>query len=117
MINRPGGALQHEADCTDWDGIARRREFRDLLGLKKTFIVPAFVIFLVHLFALVILVGYFPELASTRVIGTVTLAYLFALSQFVVGWVIAGLYLLAAEKFDAVTRDLLTQIDNRREGR
>jgi len=75
------------------------------------------VIFLLHFFALVILVGYFPELASTRVIGTVTLAYLFALSQFVVGWVIAGLYLLAAEKFDAVTRDLLTQIDNRREDR
>lgn len=117
MIDRPAGAPPRQAEHPDWNSIAGRREFQDLVGLKKTFIVPAFVIFLVHLFALVILVGYFPGLASTRVIGTVTVAYLFALSQFVVGWVIAGLYLLAAEKFDAVTRDLLTLIDNLREGR
>src|SRR5215467_1482376 len=81
MTDKPAGALPTQADHTDWDSIARRREFNDLVGLKKTFIIPAFVIFLVHLFALMILVGYFPELASTRVIGTVTLAYLFALSQ------------------------------------
>jgi uncharacterized membrane protein (DUF485 family) len=57
------------------------------------------------------LVGYAPKFASTRVIGAVTIAYLFALSQFLVGWVIAALYLLAAAKFDALTADILAQDD------
>lgn len=103
--------FEHKRDHGEWDRIAESREFRDLIAMKKTFIIPAFIVFLVHFFALAVLVGYAPRLASTRVIGTVNVAYLFALSQFVVGWVIAVLYLLAATKFDALTKDLLAQID------
>lgn len=106
-----------ERDQKEWDRIADTREFQDLISLKKTFIVPAFIIFLVHFFALAVLVGYLPQLASTRVIGTLNVAYLFALSQFVVGWVIAALYLLAATRFDALTKDLLAQIDKKLEDR
>jgi len=95
----------------DYAAIAASKPFRHLLGVKKTFIIPAFLIFLVHYFALAVLVGYAPKLASTRVIGTVTIGYLFALSQFFVGWVIAALYLLAASKFDALTTDILSQED------
>jgi uncharacterized membrane protein (DUF485 family) len=54
---------------------------------------------------------------SNRVFGTVTLAYLFALSQFVVGWVIAGLYLKASGKFDRLIRDLLARTDGPEGGR
>ena len=93
-----------------WDRIAASEQFHDLVQIKKTFIVPAFVFFLVYYFALAVLVGYAPKLASTRVIGTVTVAYLFALSQFAVGWIIAGLYLLASAKFDAVTKDILASV-------
>ena len=101
--------VERKRDQGEWDRIAESREFKDLIAIKKTFIVPAFVFFLVHFFALTVLVGYAPRLASTRVIGMVNIAYLFALSQFVVGWVVAGLYLLAAKKFDALTKDLLAQ--------
>lgn len=92
---------------TEWDRIAASEEFHDLLAVKKMFIVPAFIFFFVYYFALAALVGYAPALASTRVVGTVTVAYLFALSQFVVGWIIAGLYLLASTRFDALTKDIL----------
>ena len=95
----------------DYFAIAASKPFRHLLAIKRTFIIPAFLIFLLYYFALAVLVGYAPKLASTRVIGTVTLAYLFALSQFVVGWIIAALYLLAASKFDALTADILGQRD------
>jgi uncharacterized membrane protein (DUF485 family) len=95
----------------DYAAIAASKPFRHLLAVKKTFIIPAFLIFLVHYFALAVLVGYAPKFASTRVIGTVTVAYLFALSQFLVGWIIAALYLLAAAKFDALTADILAQND------
>jgi uncharacterized membrane protein (DUF485 family) len=54
---------------------------------------------------------------SRRVIGTVNLAYLFALSQFVVGWTIAWLYLKAASKFDALTKDILANVDGQQRGK
>ncbi len=96
---------------TDWDRIAASEQFKGLLAVKKMFIVPAFVFFFVYYFSLSVLVGYAPKLASTRVIGTVNVAYLFALSQFVMGWIIAGLYLLASSKFDRLTKDILARVD------
>jgi len=68
------------------------------------------VFFLVYYFGLALLVGYAPKLASTRVVGTVTVAYLFAISQFAVGWIIAGLYLLASTRFDALAKDILANV-------
>jgi uncharacterized membrane protein (DUF485 family) len=113
MSDTTGKGIERKRDQGEWGRIAESREFQDLIAIKKTFIVPAFIVFLVHFFALAVLVGYAPRLASTRVIGTVNIAYLFALSQFVVGWVVAGLYLLAAKRFDALTKDLLAQIHKR----
>ena len=88
------------AEQADWNRIADSEQFQDLLAIKRIFIVPALVFFLLYYFLLPILVGYAPKLMGTRVIGTVTLAYLFALSQFVMGWVIAWLYLRASARFD-----------------
>ncbi len=102
---------RHDLQKTDWSRIAASDGFRHLIAVKKVFIIPAFVFFVVYYFALPLLVGYAPRLMGMRVVGTVTLAYLFSLSQFVVGWVIAWLYLKAAEKFDALTKDILTEVD------
>ncbi len=117
MTNSVEDAPRQEPNRAEWDRIAASREFKDLIEMKKTFIVPAFVFFFVYYVGLAVLVGYAPKLASMRVIGTVNVAYLFALSQFVVGWVIAALYLLAAAKFDALTEHILTQVDKQQGGR
>ena len=90
-----------------WDRIAQSREFKDLMAAKKMFIVPAFVFFVVYYFALPVLVGYAPRFMSTEVIGRVNLAYLFALSQFFVAWLIAWLYVKAANKFDRLAEDIV----------
>ena len=110
MNNKAEDVPPQPSDQNQWDSIAGSEQFKDLLQIKRLFIVPAFVFFLVYYFALAVLVGYAPKLASTRVIGTVTVAYLFALSQFVVGWIIAGLYLLASTRFDALTKDILARV-------
>jgi len=110
MSHRAEDVPPQPSDQNQWDRIAGSEPFNDLLQLKKTFIVPAFIFFLVYYFALAVLVGYAPKLASTRVIGTITVAYLFALSQFVVGWIIAALYLLASTRFDALTKDILERV-------
>jgi uncharacterized membrane protein (DUF485 family) len=105
-MSRPPDTSQHP-DQAEWDRIANSRKFSELLAMKKKFIVPAFVFFLIYYLLLHLLVGYASKLMSTPVFGTVNLAYLFALSQFVVGWTIAWLYLRASARFDRLTKDIL----------
>jgi uncharacterized membrane protein (DUF485 family) len=99
--------------ATVWDRIAASQEFKDLMATKKTFIVPAFIFFVVYYFALPVLVGYAPHFMDIRVFGKVNLAYLFALSQFFVAWIIAGLYMKAADNFDRLAKDILDKTENR----
>ena len=49
--------------------------------------------------------------------GDVNLAYLFALSQFFVAWIIAGLYVRAANNFDRLAKDILDKAENANRGR
>ena len=104
---------------SDWDQIAASSEFRELLAAKSRFIVPATVFFIVYYFALPVLVGYAPKLMSEPVIGVLNWAYLFALSQFFMAWLIAFLYVRAANRFDRMGKDILSKLDtdHRKEGR
>ncbi len=81
---------------TVWDRVAGSRPFKDLMATKKSFVVPAFIFFLIYYFLLPVLVGYAPRFMSIKVWGDVNLAYLFALSQFFMAWMIAWLYVRAA---------------------
>jgi uncharacterized membrane protein (DUF485 family) len=105
---KPGQEAQSESS---WDRIAASREFKDLMVTKKTFIVPAFIFFVLYYFALPVLVGYAPQFMQIRVMGRVNLAYIFALSQFFVAWIIAGLYVKAANNFDRLANDILDKAD------
>jgi uncharacterized membrane protein (DUF485 family) len=98
---------------TEWDRIANSRQFQDLMATKKVFIVPAFVFFVVYYFALPVLVGYAPNFMATKVWGVVNIAYLFALSQFFVAWIIAGLYVKAANDFDRLSKDIIEDSGSR----
>jgi uncharacterized membrane protein (DUF485 family) len=103
---------KEERSQASWDEIAESNSFQDLMATKKTFIVPAFIFFILYYFALPVLVGYAPQFMSTRVIGPVNLAYLFALSQFFVAWIIAGLYVRAAANFDRLANDIVGKAEN-----
>jgi uncharacterized membrane protein (DUF485 family) len=105
---------QYQASKSTWDEIAASKEFRDLMATKKIFIVPAFIFFVVYYFALPVLVGYAPQFMSAK-IGNVNLAYLFALSQFFVAWIIAGLYVRAANGFDRLAKDILDKAESAEE--
>ena len=60
---------QYQASQSTWDKIADSKAFQDLMATKKTFIVPAFIFFVVYYFALPVLVGYAPQFMSTKVLG------------------------------------------------
>ena len=102
---------------TQWDRIAESQQFKDLMATKKVFIVPAFIFFVVYYFALPVLVGYAPTFMATKVFGNVNIAYLFALSQFFVAWIIAGLYVKAANDFDRLSRDIIEKAGDGRGGK
>jgi uncharacterized membrane protein (DUF485 family) len=96
-----------DRDVADWHRMAASGEFKQLLRAKRRFIVPATIFFIVYYFALPVLVGYARPFMETRVFGAVNVAYLFALSQFFVAWIIAVLYVRAAGKFDRMAADVI----------
>jgi uncharacterized membrane protein (DUF485 family) len=95
-----------ERGMINWEALAGSEKFRELLRAKRRFVVPAMLVFVVYYFALPVLVGYARPLMEKHVIGSVNLAYLFALSQFFMAWIVAGLYVRAANGFDKMAREL-----------
>src|SRR5580693_6278298 len=98
------------SNASIWNRVAQTDDFKKLLAAKKAFVLPATIFFILYYFALPVSVGYFPAFMHRKVWGPVNIAYLFALSQFLVAWLIAYLYVRAARKFDAygetVSKDL-----------
>ena len=103
--------VDEEADVIDWEKLAASARFRNLLKAKRRFIVPAMIFFIVYYFALPVLIGYARPFMETRVLGPVNLAYLFALSQFFMAWIIAALYVRAAARFDRMARHVISGED------
>jgi uncharacterized membrane protein (DUF485 family) len=97
-----------EADGIDWDRLAASERFRNLLKAKRRFIIPATIFFVVYYFALPVLIGYARPLMAKPVIGPLNWAYLFALSQFFVAWIIAALYVRAAARFDKMAAGVIS---------
>jgi uncharacterized membrane protein (DUF485 family) len=96
-----------EPDVVEWERLAGSERFRALLKAKRRFILPATVFFIVYYFALPVLIGYAPAFMEKTVFGPVNLAYLFALSQFFVAWIIAALYVRAAARFDKMAAGVI----------
>jgi uncharacterized membrane protein (DUF485 family) len=95
--------------AAEWDRIAQSPVYREMVAAKARFVAPATVLFLVYYFALPILVGYWPEMMSRPVIGVLNLAYLFALSQFFMTWLLAFLYMRVAARFDTMSDQIVRE--------
>ena len=96
-------------ETADWERLAATAEFKSLLAAKARFIVPATVFFIAYYFALPLLVGYAPALMAKKVFGVVNVAYLFALSQFFMAWILAWLYVRAAGRFDKLAASVIAK--------
>jgi uncharacterized membrane protein (DUF485 family) len=108
-LNDRGGSKEI-IESAEWERVAATDEFKSLIAAKRRFIAPAVIFFIVYYFALPALVGYAPGLMSRRVLGVINLAYLFALSQFFMAWIIAALYVRAAGRFDEMARKILHRL-------
>jgi len=83
-------------DEAHWEGLEETDEFRKLVSARWRFVAPATVFFLIYYFALPLSNGLFPNVMRTEIVGHINLAYVFALSQFVMAWVLAYFYIRQA---------------------
>lgn len=98
------------AEAAKWQEIENDSDFRELVAKKRSFIVPATIFFIIYYFALPVLVGYFPALMSRNVIGNINIAYLFALSQFFMAWILMAMYVKEARVFDALAEKIRAKV-------
>src|ERR1700737_660418 len=92
----PGGAAP--SDQVHWEGLEETPEFKELVRARWRFVAPATVFFLAYYFALPLSNGLFPNFMRTEIIGRINLAYLFALSEFVMAWLLAFFYIRQATR-------------------
>ena len=118
-LGRSGEKPAHEktasedGDAHNWNAIASDPAFAALKKAKLRFIVPATIFFLVYYMALPVLVGFYPAAMKAPVLGKVNWAYLFALSQFEMTWVLCALYVRAARRWDQMNAELLAKLPRR----
>ncbi len=97
----------HHLTPKDWTKVANEPQFQELIRSKRRFIIPATIFFVLYYLALPILVGFAPTMMNRPVWGPVTIANLFALSQFLTTWVLLWLYVRRARTFDAYERNVV----------
>jgi uncharacterized membrane protein (DUF485 family) len=106
----PSSPVSEQAADVNWQAIESDSDFRELVREKRNFIIPATIFFLVYYFGFLILVGYFPDVVNVNVIGNINIAYLFALSQFIMAWIVMALYVRRAGTFDQLAHNILTRV-------
>jgi uncharacterized membrane protein (DUF485 family) len=90
----------HHIKPTRWEALAAEPDFRALVRSRRRFVIPATIFFVAYYLALPISVGLAPQAMSRPVLGPLTIAYCFALSQFAMAWILLALYLARARSFD-----------------
>ena len=104
-------------DGVHWEGLEQTDEFRELVRRRFRFVLPATIFFLVYYFLLPLGNGLAPDFMKTRVVGQVNIAYLFALSEFVMAWVLAFLYIRKANGlFDSLAAKVRARAAGGKEG-
>jgi uncharacterized membrane protein (DUF485 family) len=101
------GRMPAEEAVTASQAVARDPEMVELENRHRRFVWPITIFFLVYYLALPVLAGTAPDLMGTKVFGEFTFGYLFALSEFLMAFVVAWVYARwAARRMDPLATDL-----------
>jgi uncharacterized membrane protein (DUF485 family) len=82
----------------DWEAAVESAEFGELTRKKRSFVFPATAFFLTWYFGFIVLAGYAPGFMGESIYEGFTVGYLFALSQFVMVWVLAAWYIRKGDR-------------------
>ena len=101
------GRMPAEEAVTASEAVAKDPEMVELEHRHTRFVWPITVFFLAYYLALPILAGTARDLMGTKLFGQFTFGYLFALSQFLMAFVVAWVYSRwAASRMDPLASDL-----------
>lgn len=97
----------------NWQAIDADPRFQALHRKKSRFLWGLMLFSMVYYFLLPIGAAYFQEVFKIRVWGAVNIGLLFALSEFVVAWLVAYIYSRKANtEFDSMTQDIVNDAHN-----
>ena len=101
------GRMPAEEAISASEAVAKDPEMVELENRHRRFVWPITIFFLAYYLALPILAGTAPDLMGTKVFGEFTFGYLFALSEFLMAFVVAWVYARwAASRMDPLATDL-----------
>jgi uncharacterized membrane protein (DUF485 family) len=105
-----GDRAMQSTQSVDWDAIIRDPRFQSLRARKTAFLWGLMAVSVVYYFLLPVGAAYFQDLFKVRVLGVVNVGLLFALSEFVVAWLIALVYSRKASRdFDVMAHELAVE--------
>jgi uncharacterized membrane protein (DUF485 family) len=109
------GRMSREEAVTATEAVGKDPEMAELERRHSRFVWPATAFFLIYYMSLNVLAGTSPDLMGTKLFGQFTVGYLFALSQFLMAFVVAWVYSRwAASRMDPLASDLREKLGRRR---
>jgi uncharacterized membrane protein (DUF485 family) len=109
------GRMSPEEAVTATEAVGKDPEMVELEQRHQRFVWPVTIFFLVYYLSLPILAGSAKDLMGTKLFGQFTFGYLFALSQFVMAFVVAWAYARwAASRMDPLASDLREKLHRQR---
>ena len=83
----------------EWVRVEQTPAFKELIKSKRAFIIPATIFFMVFYFGLPFLAA-FTTVLNVKVLGPLSLAYVYAFAQFAMTWILMHVYVSRANKWD-----------------
>lgn len=97
----------------NWAAIDADPRFQALHAKKTRFLWGLMILSTVYYFLLPIGAAYYQDLFTIKLWGPINVGIIFALSQFVVAWTIAGVYAKRANRdFDAMSQEIVNDAHN-----
>jgi uncharacterized membrane protein (DUF485 family) len=101
------GRMSTDKGVTATEAVGKDPEMVELERRHRRFVWPATAFFLIYYMSLNVLAGTSPDLMGTKLFGEFTFGYLFALSQFLMAFLVAWVYSRwAARRIDPLAADL-----------
>jgi uncharacterized membrane protein (DUF485 family) len=101
------GRMSTEEAVTATEAVGKDPEMIELERRHRRFVWPATIFFLIYYLSLNVLAGTSPDLMGSKLFGEFTFGYLFALSQFLMAFIVAWVYARwAATRIDPLATDL-----------
>ena len=97
---------KEDSSRTNYTAIVQSADFQKLLHVKKRFIIPMTLFFMIFYFVLPLLTSYSTVL-NTSFYGSITWAWVFAFAQFIMTWALCMIYSKKAGEFDRLTDRIL----------